>query len=281
MRRVKINGFSIGEGEALLLIAGPCVIESEELVLEICGRLKEIVKTRPISFVFKASYDKANRTSISSFRGPGLEKGLEILIKVKEQFNVPVLTDVHCKQEVVPVSKVADIVQIPAFLSRQTDLVVEAGRHARCVNIKKAQFMAPWDMKCVVEKVESTGNENILLTERGTCFGYNRLVVDMCSIPIMKSTGYPVIIDATHSVQLPSGEGGVSGGLREFVPYIARAGIVCGCNGLFLEVHPEPETALSDKTTSIPLDSLPGLLDDVLRLYGIVQKGKSKAEKVD
>jgi len=274
VRKIKINGISIGEGQPLLLIAGPCVIESEGLVLETCGKLKEIVDRRSISFVFKASYDKANRTSFSSFRGPGLEKGLEILTKVKEQFNVPVLTDVHCKQEVVPVSEVANIVQIPAFLSRQTDLVVEAGRHAQCVNIKKAQFMAPWDVKYVVEKVESTGNRNILLTERGTCFGYNRLVVDVCSIPVMKETGYPVLIDATHSVQLPSGEGGVSGGLREFVPYIARSGVVCGCNGLFLEVHPDPKTALSDKSTSLPLDTLPRLLDDVVRLYEIVQQGR-------
>ncbi len=253
------------------LIAGPCVIESENLVFEVANTLKEITSRLGIDFVFKASYDKANRTSIKGYRGPGLKEGLKILNEVKKKFNIKVLTDVHDVHDIEKVAQVVDVIQIPAFLSRQTDLVVEVAKTGKIVNVKKAQFMAPWDVKFVIEKIESTGNRNIWITERGFMFGYNNLVVDFRSIVIMKKFGYPVIYDATHSLQKPSIEGEMSGGDREFIPYLARAAVAVGIDGLFMEVHPEPEKALSDPKTQYPLFQLENLLKQLLEIDKLVK----------
>jgi len=246
------------------LIAGPCVIESEELVFETAKKLKEITDKLNLDFVFKTSYDKANRTSIKSFRGPGLEKGLAIIKNLKKELNIKVLTDVHDVHDVEKVAKVVDVIQIPAFLSRQTDLILEVARTGKIVNVKKAQFMAPWDIKFVIEKIESTGNKKIWITERGYIFGYNNLVVDFRSIVIMKKFGYPIIYDATHSLQKPSAGNGFSGGEREFIPYLARAAVAVGIDGLFMEVHPNPEKALSDAQTQYPLSQLENLSQQIL-----------------
>jgi 2-dehydro-3-deoxyphosphooctonate aldolase (KDO 8-P synthase) len=253
------------------LIAGPCVIESEDLVFETAKKLKEITDKLNLDFVFKTSYDKANRTSIKSFRGPGLEKGLAIIKEIKKALNIKVLTDVHDVHDVEKVAEVVDVIQIPAFLSRQTDLILEVSRTGKIVNVKKAQFMAPWDIKFVIEKIESVGNRNIWITERGYIFGYNNLVVDFRSIVIMKKFGYPVIYDATHSLQKPSAGNGFSGGEREFIPYLARAAVAVGIDGLFMEVHPNPEKALSDAQTQYPLSQLENLLKQLIEIDKLVR----------
>jgi 2-dehydro-3-deoxyphosphooctonate aldolase (KDO 8-P synthase) len=253
------------------LIAGPCVIESEDLVFETAKKLKEITDKLNLDFVFKTSYDKANRTSIKSFRGPGLEKGLAIIKEIKKALNIKVLTDVHDVHDVEKVAEVVDVIQIPAFLSRQTDLILEVSRTGKIVNVKKAQFMAPWDIKFVIEKIESVGNRNIWITERGYIFGYNNLVVDFRSIVIMKKFGYPVIYDATHSLQKPSAGNGFSGGEREFIPYLARAAVAVGIDGLFMEVHPNPENALSDAQTQYPLSQLENLLKQLIEIDKLVR----------
>lgn len=242
------------------MIAGPCVIEDRKSCLKLANKLKELAQSLDIPYIFKASYDKANRSSLHSYRGPGLKKGLEILKEVKETVGVPVLSDVHSTDEVEKASKVLDVLQIPAFLCRQTDLLVAAGQTGRPVNIKKGQFLAPWDMKYVAEKVLSTGNDQIIFTERGTTFGYNNLVSDMRSVVIVKGLGYPVLYDATHSVQLPGGMGHASGGQREMVAPLARAAVAAGADGLFIEIHEEPEKALSDSATMLPVEQLVPLL---------------------
>ncbi|SNR78377.1 3-deoxy-8-phosphooctulonate synthase [Desulfurobacterium atlanticum] len=251
----------------MIVIAGPCVIENRDVVFEVAEvilRLQERFKEH--KFIFKASFDKANRSSIHSFRGPGLEKGLEILAEVKSKFSLPVLTDIHESWQAEPAGKVVDFIQIPAFLCRQTDLLIAAAKTGKPVNVKKGQFMAPWDMGNVVEKLKESGASEIMLTERGTTFGYNNLVVDFRSIPIMKSFGVPVIFDATHSVQKPGGLGKASGGDREFVPYLSRAAVAVGVDGLFFETHPFPEKALSDGPNMIPLKQFPDLIEELLQL---------------
>jgi len=259
-RPVEINDILIGKGQPLALIAGPCVIEDEAVTFSIAEKLKEIARSVDIPFIFKASYDKANRTSIDSFRGPGLDKGLEILQKIKTDLGVGILSDVHTVEEVSIASKVLDIIQIPAFLCRQTDFLLEVGRTGKPVNIKKGQFLAPWDVANIVRKIESVGNHKILLTERGSMFGYNNLVVDFRGIQIMQRTGYPVIFDATHSIQLPGGSGTSSGGQREFAPVLAKAAVACGADAVFMEVHTNPDKALCDGPNSLPLDGLGELL---------------------
>ena len=271
MKEVLVGEVSIGCGK-IVLIAGPCVIESESVCMKIAEELKSITQQIEIPFIFKASYDKANRTSHNSFRGPGLERGLRILEKVKTEFAIPVLSDVHCREEVESAACVLDILQIPAFLCRQTDLVVSAAKTGKPVNIKKAQFIAPWDVENVLEKIKSCGNENIVITERGTCFGYNNLVVDMRTFTQLRKFGYPVIFDATHSVQLPGGRGSESGGEREFVVPLSRAAIGAGCDGLFLEVHPNPDEALCDGPNMLPLGELRNLLEQVMAIDTIVGK---------
>ena len=261
MKTVKINNLSIGDGKPLVLVAGPCVIEDRETCLALAKRLKGIAQSLDIPFIFKASYDKANRSSMHSYRGPGLKKGLEILKEIKETVGVPVLSDVHSPEEAEKASKVLDILQIPAFLCRQTDLLIAAAQTGKPVNIKKGQFLAPWDMKYVAEKVSSRGNDQVILTERGTAFGYNNLVSDMRSVVIMKGLGYPVLYDATHSVQIPGGLGHASGGQREMVFPLARAAVAAGADGLFIEVHESPEKALSDSATMLPVDQLLPLLE--------------------
>jgi 2-dehydro-3-deoxyphosphooctonate aldolase (KDO 8-P synthase) len=269
---VRIGEITVGGDAPLVLIAGPCVIEGEAFTLSLAKSLREISRDLGIPFIFKASYDKANRTSISSARGPGIEEGLRILQWVKEEADLPILSDVHQVSEVSRAAEVLDVIQIPAFLCRQTDLIVEAARTGRPVNVKKGQFLAPWDMAHVVEKIRSTGNEQILLTERGTTFGYNNLVSDMKSLPIMRGLGYPVIFDATHSVQLPGGAGETSGGNRAFIPSLARAAVGAGVDGVFLEVHPDPERALSDGANSLELDALSPLLKQLKAIDRIVKE---------
>ncbi len=272
VKTLNINGLRIGGNNRVVLIAGPCVIESETLTMRIAGQLKSITSELGIELIFKASYDKANRTSINSFRGPGLKKGLEILAKVKTTYNLPILSDVHSTEQIEPAAQVLDIIQIPAFLSRQTDLLVCAGETGRIVNIKKGQFMAPWDIRHAIQKIESTGNHKIILTERGYTFGYNMLVNDFRVIPIMRDFGYPVVFDATHSVQLPSAAGGVSGGQKEYIEVLAKAAAAVGIDGLFLEVHPHPQKALSDGANSLRLDRLRKLLKTIKVIDEIVKK---------
>lgn len=269
---VPVQNFLIGQGKPLTVITGPCVIESEDHALFCAEQLKKMFEKTPFQFLFKSSYDKANRSSLNSYRGPGLEQGLKILEKVKKTFNIPVFTDVHSPEEAQAAAEVCDIIQIPAFLCRQTDLLVAAGRTNVVLNIKKGQFMAPWDMKEVVKKIESTGNHKILLTERGVMFGYNNLISDMRSIPIMKELGYPVIFDATHSLQLPGGLGHCTGGQREFILPLSRAAIACGCNGIFAETHPDPDHAKSDATTQIPLSQFPSFLEQWEKIYNAVRE---------
>ena len=255
----------------LILIAGPCVIENEELCLRVASALKKTCDRLGILYVFKASYDKANRTSANSFRGPGLEQGLGVLAKVRARLGVPILTDVHTETQTVTAAQVVDILQIPAFLCRQTDLIEAAVRTGKVVNLKKGQFLSPQEMGQVAAKAESAGARKLLLTERGTTFGYHNLVADMRSIPIMRQFGFPVIFDATHSVQLPGGGGERSSGQREFAPVLARSALAAGANGIFIETHPEPERALSDGPNMIPLASMPVLLKSLLRVYSAVQ----------
>jgi 2-dehydro-3-deoxyphosphooctonate aldolase (KDO 8-P synthase) len=271
VKEISIRNVKIGGNRPLALIAGPCVIENEAATLRCAERLLTICNGISVPLVFKASYDKANRTSVSAFRGPGLQEGIRILAKVSESLNLPILTDVHSAEEVRPVSEVVDVLQIPAFLCRQTDLVVEAARSGRVVNLKKGQFMAPWDMGNVVDKALSAGNSKIVLTERGVSFGYNNLVSDMRSLPIMRALGYPVIFDATHSVQLPGGQGTSSGGQREFVEYLARAAVATGIDGIFLEVHDNPEEARCDGPNSVKLDELPAVLKKLKAIDSIVK----------
>ena len=271
-KEIKAGEIKIGGNNPLVLIAGPCVIETEEQTFQTAKRLKEITSELEIPFIFKSSYDKANRTSIKSYRGPGLKKGLEILGRIKKELNIPLLIDVHKREEISAVSKVADILQIPAFLCRQTDFVLTVAKAGKPVNVKKGQFLAPWDVRNIIEKIESVGNKNILLTERGTTFGYNNLVVDMKSLPIMRSFGYPVVFDATHSVQLPGGMGMITGGNREYVPYLARAAVACGVDALFLEAHPDPDKALSDGSNMMRLAEIAKLLKEVKEIDSIVRR---------
>lgn len=252
------------------LIAGPCVIESEEMVMSIAGEMKSITDELGIPYTFKASFDKANRTSISGFRGPGIEEGLRILQKVKDSYGLSICTDIHEAWQAAPAAEVADIIQIPAFLCRQTDLLVAAAKTGRCVNIKKAQFLAAWDMKNCLEKVRESGNDNVMLCERGTSFGYNTLVVDMTGLRVMKDMGVPVIFDATHSVQKPGGNGTSTGGNREYVEYLAKAAIAVGVDGLFMETHPNPDHAKSDGPNMVPLGQMRELLIKLQRVYDAV-----------
>lgn len=264
----------LGSNHPLGLIAGPCVIENEADTLHIARRLKSITQSLKISLIFKASYDKANRSSVSSYRGPGIEKGLAILQKVREEFDIPILTDVHSPEEAIKAGKVCDVIQIPAFLCRQTDLLLAAGKTQKAVVIKKGQFMSPGEMKNAVDKVHSTGNKRVLLTERGTFFGYNNLVVDMRSLPQMRALGCPVIFDATHSVQLPGGQGTASGGQREYVGLLSRAAVAAGIDVLFWEVHPNPDKAPCDGPNALPLDQIENLLPELIEIDKIVRGKK-------
>jgi 2-dehydro-3-deoxyphosphooctonate aldolase (KDO 8-P synthase) len=274
MKKIEIKKDFVIPDCGLFIIAGPCVIESEEHTLFIAEELKKISITLSIPLIFKASFDKANRLSIKSYRGPGLDEGLRILKKVKDETGLPILSDVHEVYQVEKAKEVLDVIQIPAFLCRQTDLLVEVAKTGKPINIKKGQFMAPWNMNSIVEKALSQGNDKIIITERGTTFGYNNLVVDMRSIPIMKDFGFPVVIDATHSVQIPGGAGERSGGDSRFAVYIAKAGVAVGADGVFFEVHENPEKALSDGPNSLPLSRIPSLLRELLSIYSVVQGGK-------
>ncbi len=276
-RPVTIGRAQLGGSSPLFLIAGPCVLESESVVFETAARLKELCGRLGMTCIFKGSFDKANRSSIHSYRGPGVAAGLRMLAEVRERFNLPVLSDVHAVSEVKPAAEVLDLLQIPAFLCRQTDLVVAAAETGRPVNIKKGQFLAPWDMRNVVEKFISTGNEQLLLTERGASFGYNNLVVDFRGLPIMRSFGFPVVFDVTHSLQLPGGMGTSSGGQREFAAPFARAAAAVGVDGLFMEVHPRPEQALCDGPNMVSLDELEGLLQPALEIHRLVQGAERNA----
>ncbi len=270
MKNVRIADFDIGPNHPPLLFSGPCVLENLETALNIARFMADSADRNGFSFVFKASFDKANRTSVSSYRGPGLEKGLEILAAVKEEVGCPVISDIHEPAQAEKAAEVLDVIQIPAFLCRQTDMLIAAGETGRAVNIKKGQFMAPWDMIYAVKKVQSTGNEGILLTERGVSFGYNNLVVDMRSIPIMRDMGFPVIFDATHSVQLPGGGDGCSSGQREFIPYLARAAVAAGADGVFMEVYPNPERAKCDGPNSMSLKDADRLLAQLVRISEVL-----------
>ncbi len=269
---MKLCGFDIGLQHPFFLIAGPCVIESESLVLETAGHLKEITQKLNINFIFKSSFDKANRSSLDSFRGLGLEQGLTILQKVKDQIKVPVLTDVHEDTPLDEVAEVVDVIQTPAFLCRQTNFITNVCRLNKPVNIKKGQFLSPWEMKHVVHKAKATGNQQILVTERGVSFGYNNLISDMRSLAVMRETNCPVVFDATHSVQLPGGLNGASGGQREFVPVLARAAVAVGISGLFMETHPDPDKALSDGPNNWPLDKMETLLTTLKELDDVSKR---------
>lgn len=274
VQEIDLGGVHGGGAHPHFLIAGPCVIESEQIVLDTAFQIAEIAKQVGFPFIFKSSYDKANRSSIHSFRGLGMENGLAILQKVKEKVQVPVLTDVHSVEEATQAGQVVDVLQIPAFLCRQTDLLVAAAKTGRVVNVKKGQFLSPWDMKNVVHKLEESGTKKIVLTERGASFGYNNLVVDMRSLPVMRGLGYPVVFDATHSVQLPGGGGTKSSGQREFIAPLARAAAAAGCDGFFMEVHPDPDSALSDGPNMVPLDKLKELLQQLLHICQASGKGE-------
>ena len=269
---MKLCGFEVGLDQPLFLIAGPCVIESEQLQLDVAGQLKEITGALGIHFIFKSSFDKANRTSGTSFRGPGMEEGLRVLSEVKRQLGVPVLTDVHEYTPMQEVASVVDVLQTPAFLVRQTDFIRNVCSAGKPVNIKKGQFLSPSDMKPVVEKAKSTGNQQIMVCERGASFGYNNLVSDMRSLAVMRDTGCPVVFDATHSVQLPGGQGSSSGGQREFVPVLARAAVAAGVSGLFMETHPDPANALSDGPNAVPLARMRALLETLLELDAVTKR---------
>jgi len=271
-----VNSIHFGASAPLFLIAGPCVIESESHALRMAESLGAVASELGVPYIFKASYDKANRTSLSSYRGPGLKKGLAILKNIKKKTGLPILTDVHDVSEVPRAAEVCDILQIPAFLCRQTDLLVAAGRSDRVVNVKKGQFLSPWEIGNAAEKIASTGNEKIILTERGSSFGYQNLVVDMRSFPIMRKFGYPVVFDVTHAVQLPGGEGKSSGGQPEFIELLARAGTAAGVDGLFLEVHDNPAKALSDGSNALPLAQFRPLLEKILKLATLVREWNSK-----
>jgi 2-dehydro-3-deoxyphosphooctonate aldolase (KDO 8-P synthase) len=269
-KAVSVGKIKIGAGNPLVLIGGPCVIESESSALRHAEKIKAIAGRLDIPYIYKSSYDKANRTSLRSYRGPGLKKGIKILEKVKRETGLPILSDVHCREELDIAAKVLDAIQIPAFLSRQTDFIIAVAKTKKAVNIKKGQFMAPWDVRNVVEKVESAGNRSIIITERGVSFGYNNLVSDMRALAILAGLGYPVVFDATHSTQLPGGLGKASGGERKFVPILARAAVAAGCDGLFLEIHEKPEKALCDGPNSIALKGLEDLLIMVKEIHSVV-----------
>ena len=271
---MQLCNFEAGVDQPLFLIAGPCVVESEEMAMDSAGKLKEITRKLGIPFIYKSSYDKANRTSHTSYRGPGIEKGLEILGKVKNKIGVPVLTDVHEDSPLNEVASVVDVLQTPAFLCRQTNFIQNVARQGLPVNIKKGQFLAPWDMGNVVDKARATGNEQIMVCERGTSFGYNYLVSDMRALVVMRETGCPVVFDATHSVQMPGGQGNRSGGQREFIPTLARAAVAVGVAGLFMETHPQPEKALSDGPNSWPLDKMAELLETLKEIDECVKNGR-------
>lgn len=274
-REIQLGSLRLGAGNPLFLIAGPCVIESESHARMIAEHVAKIAGELGVPYIFKASYDKANRSSLKGFRGPGLTEGLRILAKIKSDLRLPILTDIHEACQAAPAAEVADILQIPAFLARQTDLLLAAAKTGRIINIKKAQFLSPWDMRNVAEKAASTGNHNILLTERGASFGYNNLVVDMRSFPILQKLGYPVVYDVTHSVQIPGGLGHASGGQPEFIETLARAGAATGVDGLFLETHDNPAAALSDGPNALPLQQLPQLLSRIKELSTLVRRWSS------
>lgn len=271
VRGVKIGKISLSNKAPIVLIAGPCVIETEKSCLDCARELKKISHKMDIPFIFKASYDKANRTSIKSYRGPGIKRGLEILTKIKRELCLPVVSDVHCRAEIEEASAVLDVIQIPALLSRQTDLLTAAAKTRKPVNIKKGQFLAPWDIKNIIEKIASCGNKNIVITERGTCFGYNNLVSDMRALAILAEFGYPVVFDATHSVQLPGARGASSGGERKFISTLTRAAAAVGCAGLFLEVHPRPDEAACDGPNMIDFQTLERLLRVVKKIDKVVK----------
>jgi 2-dehydro-3-deoxyphosphooctonate aldolase (KDO 8-P synthase) len=271
VKPIQVGSASIG-GESLALIAGPCVIESESHAVETALALRDMARRAGVPFLFKASYDKANRTSGNSFRGPGLVEGVRVLARVRETAVVPILTDIHEPSHAAPAAEVADVLQIPAFLSRQTDLIIAAARTGRAVNIKKGQFLAPLDMRHAVEKVTATGNQRVIITERGFSFGYNNLVVDMRAFPIMRAFGYPVVYDVTHSLQLPGGGDGVTAGQAEFIEPLASAGVAAGVDGVFLEVHQNPAQAKSDAQNALRLDLLPALLDKLTRIHAIARE---------
>lgn len=271
IKTIEISNVKLGGKLPFVLIAGPCVIENEKITRSIAQSIKDITDRVKVPFIFKASYDKANRTSIDSFRGPGLEGGMKILRRIKKDFNLPVLSDVHSVEEIDMAADVLDVLQIPAFLCRQTDLLVKAGKSKRVVNIKKGQFLSPYDINQAIKKIESTGNKRILLTERGSSFGYNNLVSDFRSIPIMQETGYPVVFDATHSVQQPGGLGNKTGGKSEFIPLLAKCSIVAGANAVFMEVHPNPQKALSDGPNMLNLKSLENLLKLLKQIDQVVK----------
>ena len=270
-REITINSLRLGGANPLFLIAGPCVIESEAHARKMAEEIARIAADAGIPYIFKASYDKANRSSMKSFRGPGLKEGLRILAKIKHELDVPILTDIHESSHAAPAAVVCDILQIPAFLSRQTDLLEAAAKTGRIVNVKKAQFLSPWDMGNVVEKIAASGNDKIILTERGASFGYQNLVVDMRSFPILQKLGYPVVFDVTHSVQLPGGQGDASGGQPEFIEPLARAGVAAGVDGIFLETHDNPQSALSDGANALPLWQLSELLSRLRQLSAVVR----------
>ena len=271
-REIALGSLRLGAGNPLFLIAGPCVIESEAHARMMAERVAKIAADAGVPYIFKASYDKANRTSVKAFRGPGAQEGLRILGKIKADLKVPVLTDIHDASQAAPAAEICDVLQIPAFLARQTELLIAAGKTGRIINIKKAQYLSPWDMGNVAEKVASTGNTNIILTERGASFGYQNLVVDMRSFPVMQKTGYPVVFDVTHSVQLPGGQGHASGGQPEFIEPLARAGVAAGVDGIFLETHDNPAAALSDGANALPLAQLPALLAKLKELGAMVRR---------
>ncbi|MGV8056533.1 MAG: 3-deoxy-8-phosphooctulonate synthase [Smithellaceae bacterium] len=271
MKQIDMGNFTVGDKKGFVLIAGPCVLENEETAMDIAGYLKELTTKLKIPYIFKASYDKANRTSINSYRGPGAKEGLAVLQRIKEKLGVPLLSDVHRFEEIDMAAEVLDIMQVPAFLCRQTDFVVEVARKAKIVNIKKGQFLAPGDVANIIAKARSSGNDNIMITERGASFGYNNLVFDVRALPIMRGMGYPVIFDATHAVQLPGGAGTASGGERAMVEYLARAAVAAGVDGIFLEVHRNPEMALCDGPNSLYLDSLEKLLTTLKQIDGLVK----------
>lgn len=268
-RSVPVKNFFIGDGEPLAVMCGPCVIESESHCLKSAEELKKIFGKRSINLIFKSSYDKANRSSVKSYRGPGIEEGLRILEKVKRELDLPVITDVHTPEEADAAASVCEVLQIPAFLCRQTDLVLAVAKTGAVVNVKKGQFLAPWDMKNIIDKIISTGNNKIISVDRGTSFGYNNLVTDFRAIPIMQGFGFPVCFDATHSVQLPGGLGDKSGGQREFISVLAKAAIAVGVDSLFIEAHPDPKNALSDASSVLDFKELPSLLDKLLQLYEV------------
>lgn len=272
MKDIPVDDFLIGEKQPLAVMSGPCVIESEELAFETAEFLQNLFGELGINFIYKSSYDKANRSSYSSFRGPGIKEGLRILEKIKRTFGVPVVTDVHTVEQAKEAAQVCDILQIPAFLSRQTDLIFAAAETGAVVSVKKGQFMAPWDMDNVVKKIESAGNEKIILVDRGTSFGYNNLVSDMRAIPIMQKLGYPVCFDASHSVQLPGGHGTSSGGQREFIPTLSKAAIASGCNCIFMESHPRPHEAKSDKDSVMPFKDMKALFTTLRDIYNVTQR---------